>query len=399
MFMKKTLLVSALATIALAANAQQELVRPSGEFNFITKNLTVDGSIYPYSVENQNGRYVDDAENLKFTIYDKSFNTLRSFNVAMPTYEYEYDVTTYEAKAPVKRDIEYKDDMEQQPVDENGNSTTIKSMDEWKEYIAERYGKDKVIFTDAGGNFAFHENNEDWSLREDESYNYIRYRQNYWYYNTTTNSINHCWARVLYSFSSDNLNWEEIGTEKVKRSKTGRILETNLYDYDANCTKEYHPYLTQSLFNKDDKFEIVVKAYRKGTGDDGPNMSTSDNRPISVTEDYATYRMTKNNEEEVESYLSIINEDGKEIAALPTGSQDFDLYKIDGQLYLSVETYQDGQYQTIIYSVDNVNTGITELARTSPVAAKKYFNTQGQEVSKDTKGIVIQKGGRKYINK
>ena len=102
---------------------------------------------------------------------------------------------------------------------------------------------------------------------------------------------------------------------------------------------------------------------------------------------------------EVESYISIINEDGKEIAALPDGSYDFEMYKVDGKIYMSAEVYKDGKYQTIIYSVDNVNTGITELARTTPVAAKKFFNTQGMQVDKNAKGIVIQKGGAKYFNK
>lgn len=179
-------------------------------------------------------------------------------------------------------------------------------------------------------------------------------------------------------------------------------METHLRDYDANCAEEFHPYLTQGLFNKDDKFEIAVKAYRQGTGGDGNYGTTTTDPayypPTSVTEDYATYR-TQEGSYDVESYLSIINEDGTEVAALPEGSRDFEMFKVDGKLYMSVEVYKDGKDQTIIYGVDNVNTNITELARTTPVAAKKFFNTQGVQVSKDTKGIVIQKGGAKFLNK
>lgn len=411
MFMKKTLLASALAAIALGASAQTEVACPAGEFDFITKNLTADGSIIPYSIEN--GGY-HDPEEAKFTIYDKSFNTVRSFTVTAPTFEYEYDVTVKEAKAPITKTTYDKYDTGKQDYvnykpDENGMPTTIKTMDEWKEYVSEHYGKDMVVFTDTEGKFAFHENTNEWSSPSANEYqwDYVYWKEknvmcaikkvSYWYY--TDNVIKNCIATMYYIIDTDNLNWETVGTKKAKDSRTGYILETHLRDYDANCAEEFHPYLTQGLFNKDDKFEIAVKAYRQGTGGDGDyNTSSTIAYPTSVTEDYAIYR-TQEGSYDVESYISIINEDGTEVAALPDGSKDFEMFKVDGKLYMSVEVYKDGKDQTTIYGVDNVNTSITELARTTPVAAKKFFNTQGVQVNKNTKGIVIQKGGAKYWNK
>lgn len=412
--MKKTLLASALAAIALTASAQSEVARPAGEFDFITKNLTADGSIIPYSVESN---YHYGPTEAKFTIYDKSFNTVRSFTVTAPTFEYEYDVTVKEAKAPITKTIRDKHDTGEEKyvdykTDENGMPTTIQTMDEWKEYVSEHYGKDMVVFTDTEGKFAFHENTNAWSSPSADEYQndwlywsekrttYAKKEVSYWYY-TDFNVIKNCIATMYYIIDTDNLNWETVGTEKAKGSRTGDILETRLRDYDANCAEEFHPYLTQGLFNKDDKFEIAVKAYRQGTGGDSDGTSTIDPTyypPTSVTEDYATYR-TQEGSYDVESYLSIINEDGTEVAALPDGSRDFEMFKVDGKLYMSVEVYKDGKDQTIIYGVDNVNTSITELARTTPVAAKKFFNTQGVQVSKDAKGIVIQKGGAKFLNK
>lgn len=66
---------------------------------------------------------------------------------------------------------------------------------------------------------------------------------------------------------------------------------------------------------------------------------------------------------------------------------------------MTVNTDKDGQEQTIIYGVDNVNTSITELARTTPVKARKLFNSLGMQVGKNAKGLVIQQGGIKYVNK
>lgn len=47
---------------------------------------------------------------------------------------------------------------------------------------------------------------------------------------------------------------------------------------------------------------------------------------------------------------------------------------------MTVNTDKDGQKQTIIYGVDNVNTSITELARTTPVKARKLFNSLGMQL-------------------
>lgn len=101
------------------------------------------------------------------------------------------------------------------------------------------------------------------------------------------------------------------------------------------------------------------------------------------------------------SCISIVNEDGKELVTLPeeSGSHYFEFAKADGKLYMMVDAYNNGKEQTIIYSVDNVNTSITELARTNAVKSRKTFNMAGMQVSKDAKGIVIQQGGKKYINK
>lgn len=48
--MRKALLTSALAVIALTASAQSPIASPAGEFGFITKNLTVGQKIIPMSM-------------------------------------------------------------------------------------------------------------------------------------------------------------------------------------------------------------------------------------------------------------------------------------------------------------------------------------------------------------
>lgn len=78
--MKRTLLVSAFAVMALAASAQiSEVTKVKGDgFDFIPKNLTTTGVITPYStigVENNSSNQTSE-----FTVYDASFNVEKTFN-------------------------------------------------------------------------------------------------------------------------------------------------------------------------------------------------------------------------------------------------------------------------------------------------------------------------------
>lgn len=399
--MKKTLLTSVLAVIALAASAQSQVASPAGEFEFITKNLTVGGKIIPASL-------VKDEENDQYdiTIYDSSFNTEKNFS--LPRHKYTYTVKTLEAQAPFTvSNIVGKDDYEKGNVewyDQNtGEPKSISTLDDWKAYVSQMFGSDWVAFTDADGHFAAHRS-DGWMNLEEVSNDGVIMRQSYLYYDNSNNKIMQREARVSGTISTDNLTWTEAGSDE--RSVTSELLETYLKDYDANCAEDYDNKLTQSLFNNDDKFEVVMKEYKETTAadaeDDGSGNNVVSNAfPYQITGMNGDKVILQKNEQDkyYKSYISVVNEDGKEIVALPESSYDVELAKVDGKLYMMVYAYKDGKEQTIIYSVDNVNTSITELARTNAVKSRKTFNMAGMQVSKDAKGIVIQQGGKKYINK
>lgn len=90
---------------------------------------------------------------------------------------------------------------------------------------------------------------------------------------------------------------------------------------------------------------------------------------------------------------------GRDIITLPAGSMNVNFVKADGKFYMMLSIYVAGEDQTIIYSLDNLSTAITELARTDAVKAKRFFNMAGMPVDKSAKGVVIQQGGKKYINR
>ena len=399
--MRKTLLTSALAVIALAASAQSQVASPAGEFEFITKNLTVGGKIIPASV-------VKDEENDKydFTIYNSSFNTEKSFS--LPRHKYTYTVKTLEAQAPFTvGNIVNKDDYEMGSAewyDGKDGQKTISTLDDWKAYVSQMIGPDWVTFTDDDGHFAAHRS-DGWMQLYRATSDSVIMRQNYRYFDNANNKIIERNADVTVNISTDNLTWTETGSSD-ECSVASELLDTELKDYDANCAESYDSYLTQGLFNKDEKFELVMQEYKETTAndaqDDGSGYNLVSNvSPYNIIGVNGDKVILQKNEQDkyYASYVSVLNEDGQEILALPESSHYAEFAKVDGKLYMTVNTYKDGQEQTVIYSVDNVNTSITELARTNAVKSRKTFNVAGMQVGKDAKGIVIQQGGKKYINK
>ena len=75
--MKRTLLASAFAVMALAASAQiSEVTKVKGDgFDFIPKNLTTTGVITPYSTIGVESSI----QKPEFTVYDASFNVEKTF--------------------------------------------------------------------------------------------------------------------------------------------------------------------------------------------------------------------------------------------------------------------------------------------------------------------------------
>ena len=85
---------------------------------------------------------------------------------------------------------------------------------------------------------------------------------------------------------------------------------------------------------------------------------------------------------------------------LPAGDENYgDLYRLNGKTYVGTEEYSNGETTYVLYLLDTVSSGITELARTNAVKGMPTYNLQGMKVRKDAKGVVIQRGGKKYINK
>ena len=410
--MKRTLLASALAVMALAASAQvSEVTKMKGDgFGFIPKSLTTTGVITPYSTIGVE-YHGNDNQTAEFTVYDASFNVAKTFS---------YEPKVFKAKrVPMKAlaDFKTKEVLDKgsekesfRPVYgvydyEKGFLFPVTTMDEFKAAIAKMLSGETVdFFTDDSGNFAFR-------LLSDKLYidgwgdDGVRVRESFYYYNSSDNRLYRVENLLkLVEVDTSNLAWTQDGSHDTYGiTLTESIYPTEVYDYDVNCNESSDVYLSQNVFNNDDKYEYLVKSYREvskptdPTGSYQPGLISIngiENGKIVLTKDVQDMYY--------ESYLVVKDEDGKDLFTVPNGGykDDFTIYRANGKTFISnYESQGNGLGQYVIYLLDKTDTGITELARTQAVKSAKTFNMAGMLVGKNAKGLVIQQGGKKYFNK
>ena len=410
--MKRTLLASALAVMALAASAQvSEVTKVKGDgFGFIPKSLTTTGVITPYSTIGVE-YHGNDNQTAEFTVYDASFNVAKTFSYEPKVFKVKRVPMKALADFKTKEVLDKGSEKESfRPVFgvydyEKGFLVPVTTMDEFKAAIARMLSGETVdFFTDDSGNFAFR-------LLSDKLYidgwgdDGVRVRESFYYYNSSDNRLYRVENLLkLVEVDTSNLAWKEDDSRKSDEIKiTESIYQTEVYDYDVNCNESSDVYLSQNVFNNDDKYEYLVKSYREvskptdPTGSYQPGLISIngiENGKIVLTKDVQDMYY--------ESYLVVKDEDGKDLFTVPNGGykDDFTIYRANGKTFISnYESQGNGLGQYVIYLLDKTDTGITELARTQAVKSAKTFNMAGMLVGKNAKGLVIQQGGKKYFNK
>ena len=410
--MKRTLLASALAVMALAASAQvSEVTKMKGDgFGFIPKSLTTTGVITPYSTIGVE-YHGNDNQTAEFTVYDASFNVAKTFSYEPKVFKVKRVPMKALADFKTKEVLDKGSEKESfRPVYgvydyEKGFLFPVTTMDEFKAAIAKMLSGETVdFFTDDSGNFAFR-------LLSDKLYidgwgdDGVRVRESFYYYNSSDNRLYRVENLLkLVEVDTSNLAWKEDDSRKSDEIKiTESIYQTEVYDYDVNCNESSDVYLSQNVFNNDDKYEYLVESYREVST---PTDPTGSYQPGSISvngiENGKIVLTTEVQDKYYESYLVVKDEDGKDLFTVPNGGykDDFTIYRANGKTFISnYESQGNGLGQYVIYLLDKTDTGITELARTQAVKSAKTFNMAGMLVGKNAKGLVIQQGGKKYFNK
>ena len=410
--MKRTLLASAFAVMALAASAQvSEVTKMKGDgFGFIPKSLTTTGVITPYSTIGVE-YHSNDNQTAEFTVYDASFNVAKTFSYEPKVFKNKVVRMKALADFKTKEVLDKGSEKESfRPVYgvydyEKGFLVPVTTMDEFKAAIAKMLSGETVdFFTDDSGNFAFR-------LLSDKLYidgwgdDGVRVRESFYYYNSSDNRLYRVENLLkLVEVDTSNLAWKEDDSRKSDEIKiTESIYQTEVYDYDVNCNESSDVYLSQNVFNNDDKYEYLVKSYREVSKPTDPTGSYQPGLIVVNGIENGKIVLTKDVQDMYyESYLVVKDEDGKDLFTVPNGGykDDFTIYRANGKTFISnYESQGNGLGQYVIYLLDKTDTGITELARTQAVKSAKTFNMAGMLVGKNAKGLVIQQGGKKYFNK
>lgn len=411
--MKRTLLVSAFTVMALAASAQvSEVTKMKGDgFGFIPKSLTTTGVITPYSTIGVE-YHSNENQTAEFTVYDASFNVAKTFSYEPKVFTAKHMVKKAWADYKTKKIIntgyenEYYRSVDGVYDYEKGFLIPITTMDEFKAAVAKMIGEEKVdFFTDDNGNFAFRLASDRLNVGKSGKDDF-RVEEDFSYYNSSDNKLHKVKALLKsIEFDTSNLDWKDGDSSASYEITVGeRIFQTEVYDYDVNCNESSDVYLSQNVFNNDDKYEYLVQSYREVST---PTDPTGSYQPgligISGIENGKAVLTTEVQDKYYESYLAVKNEDGKELFTVPNSryyKDVFTIYRANGKTYISnYESQGSGLGQYVIYLLDKTDTGITELARTQAVKSAKTFNMAGMLVGKNAKGIVIQQGGKKYFNK
>lgn len=404
--MKRTLLASAFAVMALAASAQiSEVTKVKGDgFDFIPKSLTTTGVTTPYSTIGVEYHWGSN-QIPEFTVYDASFNVEKTFKYDPMVFK--SNLVPMRALADFKTKKVIKEGYEEaywgHRVDGvygyDGFETPITNMDEFKAAVTKLIGDvGQVYFTDYKGNFAYHAA-KGWQDASG-SYDSICVSERYSFYNPSDNKLyNVDGLTKLVEVDMSKLAWKvDDSRESSEVIQREFIIPTEVYDYDANCNEDSYGYLTQNVFNNDDKYEFLAICYRQVS----PPETTVYGSMINGIENGKVVFSQDVQDKYYESYIAVKNEEGKELFTIPNGDngKDLSIYRMNGKTYIGNREYQgNGETQYVIYLLDNTGTGITELARTNVVKSAKTFNMAGMKVGKYAKGIVIQQGGKKYFNK
>lgn len=336
--MKRTLLVSAFAVMALAASAQiSEVTKVKGDgFDFIPKGLTTTGVITPYStigVENNSSNQTPE-----FTVYDASFNVEKTFQYDPRVFKSNLvpmkALADFKTKKVVK---EGKEEAYWNKVDgvygDNGFETPITTMDEFKAAVTKLIGDgEQVYFTDYKGNFAFYNKYDRPETFGGNDGIYVSER--YSYYNPSDNKLyNVDGLTRLVEVDMSKLAWKvDDSRDSSEVTQQERIMQTEVYDFDANCNEDSYVYLTQNVFNNDDKYEFLVECYRQVSQPE----ASANSLMINGIENGKLVLCQDVHDKYYESYIAVKNEDGKELFTIPNGNngKDLSIYRMNGKIYI-----------------------------------------------------------------
>lgn len=174
----------------------------------------------------------------------------------------------------------------------------------------------------------------------------------------------------------DDNQWQELAC----------IIPMNLNDFDQSCDDFRKVYLSQTIFNTDDKYEYllpIISTNNKSHEEDRDGDGQIDMKEAWSNANVTGFKVVS----ETGAILQTVNfENGFYIDDL--SKMEVDLLKINGKLHLSFEGCTDDNYKAfLIYSIESTTNGVRMMTM-EKVSATKSYNLSGRP-SNGEKGINI----------
>ncbi len=355
--MKKHLLLSLFAASSIVGSLSAQSLTPvfqesydyenhtGGELSIIPKAFTTNGQLecwsYEYDAEKETVSLLDNDFQEKGKTISVNKETLTSYTVykerervisSSPT---RTDTIGRYSKEEIQRYLGYNED-------------NLLTTEDIKKFIEEdRYFSVKWIYTEPGTGYTVFLNVTEGNYEEHTSTTLAR--RGYIWNGSILSGINYYYD-ALYTGEWTERK-ENNGTEDIY----DRMCGLYYCDMDENSFTDEDFYLTQNLFNTDDKYEYLVFSYElvesSSSENDRDGDGTIDQQII-----YYNPRATK---------LSCSSEDGHTLWQVDiNGSGSCNVYRINGKYYIRI----DG----IIYLINKESTGLKTVQNT---AAMKVFPT------------------------
>lgn len=354
--MRKLYACAILMAMSVAVNAQTERKSVSGNVFVMPKLFTYGDNSYVVAI----------TDNEEVAVYNDDIELVRSFNVNLT--EYTLGQEEQQRKAVVNfESVQVGDNM---LVWETGEvwTGTWNQAREWAASDVPNKGGD----VEEKGNYQF------WPNDENSYWLYEKYGKLhptfYYQWNAEDGTISPVYVTYRESFTGE---WETVSSNSWKGSEMQHFY---FEDYDDNTHPDQGFYLSQTLFNADEKFEYVEPIYETeefiSDGYDRDGDGEIDTRTIQHGVHSTGFRIVS----EDGTVLQTINSTG----TMHWGGSGSGIFKINGKIYMVLE---DGD-ETVFFKIDRQTTSITRVAE-MPVSAKSFFSLSGRKLPSAQRGINI----------
>ncbi len=345
--MKKIMICAAVVAAALTVNAQTSEKNISGETFVVPKLFTYGNGLNVVAITDDN----------EAVIYNDDLELVRKFNLDLPEWSLEYkkQERKLEAKLTSQREIS--------TVTSNGKDWKG-TWNEAKEWAVNEAPQTCMNVEEHDG-YQFWPTDEGWYFSH-ETYG-KEYPRTYFQWKAEDGTITQVYCDYEGHYTGE---WETVDEESGKYTGFSQLF---FEDYDENSHPDQNFYISQTLFNEDEKFEYLVPF--GDVKEEVRDVYDRDGDGVMDAQTIQQYFDTKG--------YNVMSEDGTVLQSIDV-TQFQEVYRLNGKFYLVAYTGDE----TSFYKIDRQASKISEVQRI-PTLAKQVFGIDGTRRKQLSRGINI----------